>query len=83
MPNLQKAGIVSFAIGVILFLGRGYLGWGVSQLSLLLTSQGQLEEAVFEVALLFLWSSGLVLVVAGSIMFFAGRRKAKAFVSAS
>ena len=81
--DLRKAGIISFAIGVIMFFGQGYLSGGLLYLSSSLTPQDQVANNVISGAFLAVWSGAFVLILAGAVMFFVGRAKLKSSPSAA
>lgn len=68
---MRTAGIISFAIGAILFLVQEFTGWGLYQVALIFASQ---NELIF-VAPLLMWTGAILLIVAGAVMFFVGKRK--------
>lgn len=76
--DLRKAGIISFALGVILFFVQGYLSGGLLYLSWSPAPQDQVANAIVSGAFLSVWTGVFVLILAGAIMFFIGRGKLKA-----
>ena len=76
--DLRKAGIISFALGVILFFVQGYLSGGLLYLSWSLAPQDQVANAVVSGAFLTVWTGAFVLILAGAVMFIVGRGKLKA-----
>jgi hypothetical protein len=79
--DLCKAGIISFAVGVILFFVQGYLSGGLLYLSWSLAPEDQVANAIVSGASLTVWAGAFVLILAGAVMFFVGRGKLKASAS--
>ncbi|MGI0037881.1 MAG: hypothetical protein ACRD99_05945 [Nitrososphaera sp.] len=76
--DLRKAGIISFVIGVIMFFSQGYLSWGLVSLSSSLAQENQLAIDMVSATFLSVWNGAIVLIIAGSAMFYLGGRKEKA-----
>ena len=68
---MRTAGIICFAIGVIMFLVQEFTGWGLYHVALLFAPQNDL---IF-VAPVLTWTGSILVIVAGAAMFIAGNRK--------
>ena len=77
--SIRRAGVITFAIGVMMFLGDQYVLSALIFLPRWIVPQIQLaEDIIVSAAYVTLQPGGLVLAFAGAIMFIVGRQKEKA-----
>jgi hypothetical protein len=74
---LSKAGMISFAIGVIMLFGEHYLTQALGRLAAFIAAGTESQTANEFVLGLYLvvQGGGLALIVAGAIMFIVGRTR--------
>jgi hypothetical protein len=71
---LRRAGIISFAVGVIMFLGGRYFSPAILFLPASLAPGDRLATDFASGAYLTVQVGGIIFAIAGAVMFFVSRR---------
>lgn len=75
--NSRRAGLVLFALGVIVFFGERYVFGFFAMVASLFSLDSGAYSAVFQSSIATYWIA-IILIISGVVVFYTGRRKNQA-----